>query len=103
MEIVKVLAEYVPASTALKSLKYANRTLPCRTKFQFWAQKSSVDNAPPFPGSLDGHPLKIKELRGDEPVESIDLSSTSLGVASAFVIASLVSSNKVTKSLKCAA
>ena len=61
------------------------------------------DNAPPFTGSLDGHPLKIKELRGDEPVESIDLSSTSLGVASAVVIASLVSSNKVTKSLKCAA
>ena len=29
VEIVKVLAEYISASTALKSLKYAARMLPC--------------------------------------------------------------------------
>ena len=54
-------------------------------------------------GSLDGHPLPIKQLRGEEPVESIDLSSKSLTVLSATVIASLITSNTATKSLKCAA
>ena len=38
--------------------------------------------------SLDGHPLVIKQLKGEEPVEVIDLSSKRLGVASAVVIAS---------------
>ena len=51
-------------------------------------------------GSIDGYPLSIKQLRGEEPVESIDLSGKCLGVASAVVIASLITSNKVTKSLK---
>ena len=50
--------------------------------------------------SVDGHALQINQLRGTEPVESIDLS---IGVASAIVIASLIGSNTVTKSLKCAA
>ena len=53
--------------------------------------------------SLDGHPLEIKQLKGTEPVETIDLSNKRLGVASAVVIASLIGSNTVTKSLKCAA
>ena len=53
--------------------------------------------------SVDGHPLEINQLKGTEPVESIDLSNKSLGVASAIVIASLMGSNTVTKSLKCAA
>ena len=61
--------------------------------------------------SLDGHPLQIDRLRGTEPVESIDLSGDrdwrglrrGLGVASGVVIASLISSNAVAKSLKCAA
>ena len=39
-------------------------------------------------------------LRGEEPVESIDLSHEGLGVASAVLIASMVSSNTVIKSLK---
>jgi hypothetical protein len=39
-------------------------------------------------------------LRGEEPVESIDLSYKGLGVASAVLIASMVSSNTVIKSLK---
>ena len=53
--------------------------------------------------SLDGRPLEINQLKGTEPVESIDLSNQGLGVASAIVIASLIGSNTVTKSLKCAA
>ena len=53
-------------------------------------------------GSLDGHDLQIKQLRGEEPVESIDLSRKGLTVLSAVVIASLISSNTATKSLKCA-
>ena len=53
--------------------------------------------------SLDGHPLEIKKLRGEEPVESIDLSSKGLTELSATIIASLVSSNTATKSLKYAA
>ena len=53
--------------------------------------------------SLDGHPLTINQLKGTEPVESIDLSRKRLGVASAIVIARLIGSNTVTKSLKCAA
>ena len=52
--------------------------------------------------SLDGHPLEINQLKGTEPVESIDLSEKELGVASAVAIASLIGSNTVTKSLKCA-
>ena len=49
---------------------------------------------------LDDYPLPIKELKGDEPVESIDLSRNRLGPLSATVIGSLISSNTVTKSLK---
>ena len=50
--------------------------------------------------SVDGHPLDIKQLRGEEPVEVIDLSGKRLGVASAIIIASLVASNTATKTLK---
>ena len=52
--------------------------------------------------SLDGIPLPIKQLKGEEHVEEIDLSGKRLGVASAVVIASLIGSNTATKSLKCA-
>ena len=52
------------------------------------------------PCSLDGQPLQIQELKGETPVESIDLSRKQLGVASTVVIASLISSNSVTTSLK---
>ena len=60
-------------------------------------------HAVPRMHSLDGHPLEINQLKGTEPVESIDLSNKGLGVASAIVIASLIGSNTGTKSLKCAA
>ena len=53
--------------------------------------------------SLDGHPLQIKQLRGEEPVESIDLSGKGLTTLSAIVIAGLIPLNTATKSLKCAA
>ena len=53
--------------------------------------------------SLDGYPLEIKKLRGEEPVESIDLLSKGLTVLSATIIASLIGSNTATKSLKYAA
>ena len=50
--------------------------------------------------SLDGHPLEIKKLRGEEQVEEIDLSHKGLTVLSAIVIASLLPLNTATKSLK---
>ena len=50
--------------------------------------------------SLDGCPLSIKKLKGEEPVEAIDLSHKKLTVLSAIVIASLIGSNTATKSLK---
>ena len=43
--------------------------------------------------NLDGYALPIKKLKGTEPVESLDLSSKRLGVASAIVIASLIGGN----------
>ena len=43
--------------------------------------------------NLDGYALPIKKLKGTEPVESLDLSRKGLGVASAIVIASLISDN----------
>jgi hypothetical protein len=50
--------------------------------------------------NLDGHPLPVKDLKGIKQVELIDLSEKKLGIASAVVIASLVSYNIVTTSLK---
>ena len=48
--------------------------------------------------NLDGYALPIKKLKGTEPVESLDLSGKNLGVASAIVIASLISvSGSLTK------
>jgi len=48
---------------------------------------------------LDGHPLPIKQLKGEDPVEAINLSGNDLSVLSAIVIASLIGSNTATKSL----
>ena len=44
--------------------------------------------------------LPIKQLKGEEPVEAIDLSVEGLTVLSAIVIASLIGLNTATKSLK---
>ena len=55
------------------------------------------------PGSVDGHPLLIDELKGTKPTEKIDLSGNGLGVASAIIIASWIKENGVLKELKCAA
>lgn len=49
--------------------------------------------------SLEDYPLPIKPLKGKEPAESIDLSGKRLGNASAVVIAGLISTNTVTKSI----
>ena len=49
--------------------------------------------------NLDGYALPIKKLKGTEPVESLDLSGKNLGVASAIVIASLISVNGALTSL----
>ncbi len=54
-------------------------------------------------GSIDGHSLMIKQLKGEEPVEAIDLSNKRLTAASAVVIASLIDTNTATTMLKCAA
>ena len=50
--------------------------------------------------NLDGYALPIMQLRGTEPVESLDLSSKQLGVASAIVIASLIGANAVLTNLE---
>jgi len=42
---------------------------------------------------LDGFALPVKKLKGTDPVETLDLSGKNLGVASAVVIASLISVN----------
>ena len=50
--------------------------------------------------SLDRHPLHIKQLKDEEPVEVIDLSGKRLTQLSAIVIASLIRTNTATTSLK---
>jgi len=48
--------------------------------------------------NLEDHPLPIKELKGEEPVDSIDLSKKNLRVLSALVIVNLISTNTATTS-----
>ncbi len=43
--------------------------------------------------NLDGFALPVKKLKGTDPVETLDLPGKNLGVASAVVIASLISVN----------
>ena len=43
--------------------------------------------------NIDGFALPIKQLKGTEPVESLDFSDKMLGPASAVVIASLIGAN----------
>ena len=43
--------------------------------------------------NLDGFALPVKKLKGTDPVETLDFSGKNLGVASAVVIASLISVN----------
>ena len=43
--------------------------------------------------TLDSYPLPVKQLKGTDPVASIDLSNTNLGVVSAIVIAELIKAN----------
>ena len=57
----------------------------------------------PSSGSIDGYALPIDELKGTKPTEKIDLSSRSLGVASAIIIATCIKENGVLKELECAA
>ena len=54
-------------------------------------------------GSMRGSPLQIDELMGTKPTEKIDLANESLGVASAIIIASCITENRVLKELECAA
>ena len=54
--------------------------------------------------NLDGVALPVKKLNGSDPVESLNLSADKgLGIASAVVIASLISVNSSLMELKCAA
>ena len=48
---------------------------------------------------MDGFALPVKKLKGTDPVEMLDLSGKNLGVASAVVIASLISVNGALTSL----
>ena len=50
--------------------------------------------------NLDGFALPVKKLKGTDPVEMLDLSGKNLGVASAVVIASLISVNGTLTSVK---
>ena len=52
--------------------------------------------------NLDGFAMPVKQLKGTDPVESLDFSNKGLGVASAFFIASCIKENGVLKELKCA-
>ncbi len=49
--------------------------------------------------NLDGFALPVKKLKGTDPIETLDLSGKNLGVASAVVIASLISVNGALTSL----
>ena len=42
---------------------------------------------------MDGYALPIKQLKGADPVDSLDLSGKRLGVASAIVISTLIGGN----------
>ena len=46
-----------------------------------------------YDGYGGGYPLPVKQLKGTDPVASIDLSNTNLGVVSAIVIAELIKAN----------
>ena len=48
---------------------------------------------------MDGFALPVKNLKGTDPVETLDLSRKSLCVASAVVIASLIGANGALTSL----
>ena len=52
--------------------------------------------------NLDGFALPVKQLKGTDPVESLDFSKTGLAVASASLIASCIKESGVLKELKCA-
>ena len=67
------------------------------------AQLLRIDGGSLIEVNLDGFALPIKKLNGCDPVESLDLSDKRLGVASAVVIASLISVNSSLMELKCAA
>ena len=43
--------------------------------------------------NLDGFALPVKKLKGTDPVKTLDFSGKGLGVASAIVIAALISVN----------
>ena len=51
--------------------------------------------------NLHGFALPVKQLKGTDPVESLDLSKKELSFASAIIIASCIKENGVLKELKC--
>ena len=52
--------------------------------------------------NLDGFALPVKKLKGTDTVETLDLSGKNVGVASAVVIASLISVNGSLTEVHCA-
>ena len=52
--------------------------------------------------NLHGFALPVKQLKGTDPVESLNLSKKELSFASAIIIASCIKENGVLKELKCA-
>ena len=89
----KALSEALESNSALQTLKYA-------AAHPFPDCQHPLTPGLSLIGSLDRHPLEIMKLRGTEPVDSIDLSGKGLTVLSGIVIASLISTNSATKSLK---
>ena len=74
--------------------------MPFDDQLHYCQQPLTPDGFSTLVHRLNGHPLPIKQLKGVEPVEAIDLSGKHLSVLSAIVIASLIGSNTATKSLK---
>jgi len=123
-----VLANLLPAASALLSLNLTNNQLCGIDEYGDGAYTAEgivqISEALKVNKTLqsiniDGHPLLIMQLKGDEPAKSIDLSnalfifmtaeqcykendSKRLEVGSAVIIASLIGSNSVTKSLNLA-
>ena len=61
--------------------------------------KRAEHGAEPWQVDVDGFALPLKELSGADPTYKLDLAEKGLGVASAIVIASLITNNSLLTSV----
>jgi len=84
-------------------IKFARELDFCDLQWGSTEAKALVEVLPRFAAltslMLDKHPLPVKQLKGEDPVEAINLAGKRLTVLSAVVIASLIGSNTATKLL----